>query len=322
MTITRSELLRSGWSISDVRHSVGRGELVRLCKGVYVTRDEAPTDAEQRHMLRAVAFAQRSEYVVSHASAALLHRLPVGGADLGEVHMTRTGRGGHRHEAGRRVHSGQLPPEMLTTVADIPVTTVARTLVDLAKFERLEVAVAAADNALHDRRCDTAEIDDAMYALRGHPYSRRSGHAMALVDGRAESPGETRSRLLLNAGARRAGLVLPTTDVQINVFDEAGRFVGRADGGYPDLGVLWEYDGMSKYSRLLKPGQSALDVILAEKRREERLTELGWVVIRIIAEDLRHPEELLERVASAMARSRRPGWLPPRGTYRVLDPVT
>jgi hypothetical protein len=211
---------------------------------------------------------------------------------------------------------------MITIVADVPVTTVARTLVDLAKFERVEVAVAAADSALHDRQCRKADIDDALCSLRSHPHSRRSSLAMALVDGRAESPGETRSRLILSQGPRRAGLVLPTTDVQINVFDEAGRFVGRADGGYPDSGVLWEYDGMSKYSRLLKPGQSALDVILAEKRREERLTELGWVVIRIIAEDLRRPGELLERVAHAIARSRHPGWLPPRGTYRVLDQMT
>lgn len=317
MTITRAELLESGWSHAEVRHSVERGDLVRLCKGVYITRDEAPTDAEDQHVLRSVAFARRSDYVVSHVSAALLHRLPVGGADLGEVHMTRTGTGGHRHEAGRRVHSGHLLADMITSVAEVPVTTVARTLVDLAKYERLEVAVAAGDSALHNGLCGREELREALAALRGHPHSRRAGRAMALVDGRAESPGETRARLALNGARTPGGLVLPTAELQISIFDESGKFVGRADGGYPELGVLWEYDGLTKYDRLRRPGQSVVDVVLAEKRREERLTELGWLVIRIIAEDLRHRAELLQRLTSAMSRSRCAGWLPPRGTYQL-----
>jgi hypothetical protein len=206
---------------------------------------------------------------------------------------------------------------MVTSVAEVAVTTVARTLVDLAKFERLEVAVAAADSALHSNLCGVSELSETLESVRSHPYSRRSSHAMSLVDGRAESPGETRTRLLLNGGPKGAVIVLPPTDLQVSIFDEKGRFVGRADGGYPEHGVLWEYDGLSKYGQLLAPGQSTLDVILAEKRREERLTELGWIVVRIIAADLGHRADLVERVARAIARSRRPEWLPPRGSYRV-----
>lgn len=322
MTVTRYELLESGWSTSDVRHSVERGDLVRLCKGVYVTRDEVPAEDEQRHVLRALAFAHRSDYIVSHVSAALLHRLPVGGADLTEVHVTRAGLGGHRHEAGRRVHSGQLPSDMITSVAQVPVTSVARTLVDLAKFEPLAVAVAAADHALHSGLCRADDLREALESLRRHPHSRRASQAMALVDGRAESPGETRTRLMLAGALGRGGPVLPRTHLQISIFDEAGQFVGRADGGYPDHGVLWEYDGLTKYGHLRKPGESVLDVVLREKRREERLTELGWIVIRITAADLRDRAALVERVASAISRSRRPGWLSPTGTYRILEPVT
>lgn len=115
--------------------------------------------------------------------------------------------------------------------------------------------------------------------------------------------------------------MLSRSELQISVFDERGRFVGRADGGYPELGVLWEYDGKGKYGALLKPGQSPLDALLAEKRREEQLTELGWVVIRIDAADLRDPDRLIQRILSAVARSSQVGWLPPRGTYKIKKPM-
>lgn len=320
--INRSELLASGASSSEVRHRVERGELVRLCKGVYVPRGEVPSGDEARHLARVRAFAYRSDYVVSHVSAALLHGLPVGGADLSEVHVTRTGLGGQRHESGRRVHAGLLDPRWCVTVDGMQVTTVGRTLVDLATVERLEVAVAAADAALQTKACRLDDIVAALDSVQGHPYSRRALTAILQVDGRAESPGETRTRLALNSsGMRLDGALVPRTELQISVFDERERFVGRADGGYPELGVLWEYDGKGKYGALLNPGQSPVDAVLAEKRREERLTELGWIVIRIDAADLRHPDRLIQRILSAVARSSQVGWLPPRGTYQVKEPM-
>jgi hypothetical protein len=134
---------------------------------------------------------------------------------------------------------------------------------------------------------------------------------MALVDGRSESPGETRTRLVLNAGP------LPKTELQISVFDEYGRFVGRADGGYPEQGVFWEYDGKAKYAALLKPGQTTLDAVLAEKKRESDITELGSTMVRIDMHDITDRARLWDRMARALARSSQPGWLPPRGRYAV-----
>ena len=110
---------------------------------------------------------------------------------------------------------------------------------------------------------------------------------------------------------------LPATELQISIFDERGRFIGRADGGYPDKGLLWEYDGKTKYGRLLKPGQTILDVVLAEKERESEFTELSWGIIRIINRDFAQTAELRDRVARAAGRASRPGWLPPRGTYEI-----
>ena len=314
--------MASGASSSDVRHRVERGDLVRLAKGVYVPRGEVPTDPEGLHLAAAHASALRSDYALSHVSAALLHGLPVGGADLARIHVTRAGRGGQRLQPGRRVHAGLLEPEWCTTVDGIPVTTAARTLVDLATVERLEIAVAAADAAVHAKVCRPADICAALASVKGHPFSRRAVVALSQVDGRSESPGETRTRLTLNRCATDfGGHLLPRTELQVLIFDEQGRFVGRGDGGYPELGVLREYDGKGKYESLLLPGQSPVDAVLAEKKREERLTELGWVVIRIDAADLRDPDRLVQRILAAIARSKRPGWLPPRGSYTIKEPI-
>ena len=300
-------------SAASVRHDVRRGDLLPLCRGVYVPRDDLPLDEQARHRLRVLGSATRSGYVVSHASAAVLHGLPVGWADLSEVHMTRMRHGGGRLEASRRVHAGVLDPEWCMVVDGVLVTTVARTVVDLAKIVPLYVAVGAADAAVHLRLCTMGGLRAALQSVRGHPYSRRSQLAVSLVDGRSESPGESRTRLVLNQAR------LPATELQISIHDELGRFVGRADGGYTEAGVLWEFDGKTKYGRLLKPGQSVLDVVLDEKERESGFTELGWITVRVVNRDFAEAAGLRGRMMRAVDRSTTPGWLPPRGRF-VLTP--
>src|SRR5664279_5423884 len=155
-----------------------------------------------------------------------------------------------------------------------------------------EVAVWEEDQH-RTRVMGVARITDALHSAYRHRGAPRARAALRLADGRAESPGETWTRLALTHPS------LPPCELQIEVYDEHGRFVGRADGGYLEHGVLWEYDGQDKYHRLLAPGQTTLDAVLAEKRRESGFTELGWLV----------PETLRRRMLDAIARSSRPGWL-------------
>jgi hypothetical protein len=207
-----------------------------------------------------------------------------------------------------------LEPEFCTTVDGIPVTTVARSLVDLARTAGWRTAVAAGDAALHGRLCTVQDLAEALEVVRGRPGAHQARWSLALCDPRSESPGETWTRLAL----REAGLA--SSALQISIFDESGRFVGSADGGIPEWGLLWEYDGMAKYDTLLKPGQTVLDAVLAEKRREGSLVELGWLVIRVFNSDFTPPDQLVRRFHEAGARAHRPGWQAPRGSYRIADP--
>jgi len=109
---------------------------------------------------------------------------------------------------------------------------------------------------------------------------------------------------------------LPRLELQIEIRDADDRFVARVDGGYPEHGVLLEFDGMVTYSALLRPGQSASEVVVAEKRREERISALGWLVIRVVWADLQHPSVLIRRIQLACQdRQRLTGMI--RGTARI-----
>ena len=181
-----------------------------------------------------------------------------------------------------------------------PVTSLARTVVDLGCTVPLVQAVAAGDLAL--TRIDCGSIDRVLRGQAGRTGIGRARQAVTLLDPRSESAGESFSRVVFH----RAGL--PAPEPQFSVLTPDGRFVGRCDFGWPEFGVLGEFDGKKKYGRLLrKPGQTAEDVLVEEKRREDRLRTLGWIVIRWMWSDLVHPDPLLRQLREAFARGQRLG---------------
>ena len=121
-----------------------------------------------------------------------------------------------------------------------------------------------------------------------------------LMDGGAESPQETRTRLLLIA----AGFPRPQT--QIVVCNEFGDFIGRIDMGFKEWKVGVEYDGPQHWTN---PDVHARDI--------DRLADLaaeGWTIIRVSRDILRYrPEVFLARVRDAM---RAAGW-PRRDEVRL-----
>lgn len=68
--------------------------------------------------------------------------------------------------------------------------------------------------------------------------------------------------------------------------------------------MIGEFDGKVKYGRLLKPGETPGDTVFREKRREDALRELGYIVVRWIWDDLLHPARLVARVTRALELGR------------------
>ena len=150
----------------------------------------------------------------------------------------------------------------------------------------LEDGVVLLDQLVQKGVVRLPDVRRAAAELPRCPGAARAREAARLADGLAESPQETRLRVLL----ARAGLPAPVA--QYRVFDDAG-FVARVDFAYPDLKLAIEYDGLWHGERT---------AFLADRSRLNRLTAAGWLVLHVTADDLRHPERLVARIVALRAQ--------------------
>lgn len=155
-----------------------------------------------------------------------------------------------------------------------------RTAVDVARRGPVEDAVVLVDRLVQAGAAVLPEVRAAVTALPRCRGSRVAREVAALADGLAESPQETRVRLLIG----RAGLPAPVAQHVVRV---GGRFVARVDFGWPEHRLALEYDGQWHGD----PGQFARD-----RARLNRLTAAGWRVVFVTAADLRRPDLLLARL--------------------------
>lgn len=142
------------------------------------------------------------------------------------------------------------------------------------------------------------------------PGRKAAERVIGFVDGRSDSPGESRSRVAIERGG------LPKPELQAAVYDDAGEFVARVDFLFANLGVIGEFDGMIKYQKELRGSLSPEEVVIAEKVREDKLRALGWVVVRWTWDDLDDPERLLARILAAVRAAR---GVHVRGSWRALS---
>jgi len=298
--LLRSALLTEGLTADEIQRSRRNGTWQTLARGAYCDAGIASSlSKEQQHRLRARALAIRSPHLVlSHLSAATVLRLPLWRQGLEDVHLTRIGISGGRATPGRVVHRAVLAPSEIITVSGVRVTSMARTLVDIACTESMASAVMAADAALQRRWVSSPALTEALDATghrRGAAAARR---ALRFADGRAESAGESMIRVTMQS------LGLPPPTLQIRIYALDGTFLGRVDLGYPELGVLFEFDGLVKYRKPFHPAQDPAQVVVEEKIREDRIRDLGYVVVRFLWADLAEPAAVLAKVEAALARGR------------------
>jgi hypothetical protein len=193
------------------------------------------------------------------------------------------------------IHRARLRDDEICVVHEMPTTMPARTAFDLGRRDRLETAIIRVDalaNATGLKPEDVERVADNHRGARGMVQLRR---VVALMDGGAESPQETRTRLLLIA----AGFPKPQT--QILVVDEYGSFVARVDMGWEEWKVGVEYDGPQHWT---DPEQHGRDI--------DRLADLaaqGWVMIRVSRDILRYrPHVFLARARDAVRAAGWPHW--------------
>ncbi|AMM20450.1 hypothetical protein AX769_10195 [Frondihabitans sp. PAMC 28766] len=304
--IRTADFIRAGRNDRELRRAATAGELVTVIPGVFVRADrwQAATGPD-RHVLRAMAFAPRLDEraVFSHTTATALHGWgslgpPPDLLDVSDPDLSKS-----RRLASARLHVARLSGADLGVVEGLPVTSPARTAVDMVVSQGFRAAVVALDSALHvevesrdprRRRPLTASLltlDDFDAALgrrlpvRGHKHVQR---VRAFANGLAASGGESLSRIVMH----ERGWPAPTLQQPFFVGRE---HIGDVDFWWEEFGVIGEFDGFVKYSRQEHlGGMSPADAAVKEKRREDLLRAHPAVrgFARWMWSDVMHPPRL------------------------------
>jgi len=174
-------------------------------------------------------------------------------------------------------HAAELRPADVTTRHGVPLTTPARTVVDVARTSPFMDGVVVADSAIHQLLASKSNLGRTLADRERWPGSDRARRARSFASGRAESVLESCARVLF----REHGL--PPPELQVILYGTDGGFVGRVDFLWPGHRVVAEADGLLKYS-------GAREAI-AELKRDRLLREAGFDVVHFTwAELFSQPE--------------------------------
>jgi hypothetical protein len=188
------------------------------------------------------------------------------------------------------VHHTVLGPDDVTVLDGLPVTSPERTAFDLGRRLPRTDAIVLLDAMLHQEELDAGAVWELARQRPRWPGSARLREALSLADGRAESPMESRLRLLLHDAG------VPATQPQFEIRDERGSLVARVDLGWPVARVAVEYEGDHHRER---------DQYRRDVARSQSLLRYGWTMLRFTANDvLRRPRETTLAVAAELARHR------------------
>ncbi|WP_125077968.1 DUF559 domain-containing protein [Mycobacterium sp. P7213] len=192
-----------------------------------------------------------------------------------------------RSADGLVVHRREGAP--LSEVAGRPATTPEWTAIEVARTLRRPRALATLDAALRSGTCTRRTLQRAAIRQAGRRGIVAVRELLQLADPLAESAMESESRLMMVDGG------VPTPVLQHQIVDRDNR-IWRVDFAWPEQRVAVEYDGVIWHE--------GPDAFVYERQRRAALQEMGWVVISIIADDVRRrPWETLRRIETQLGRA-------------------
>jgi Protein of unknown function (DUF559) len=247
------------------------------------------------HILRAAAAVIRfgGGAALSHRSAAVLHGIELLTRPGNDI--TITGRPGCGRKGPSHVHLYTTPlrPSEVTRKLGLPVTTAARTVIDLARTLTFVDGVAAADSAIRKGLTSKPDLRTAAAACTGWRGVVRAHRVIEFASGLAESVLESIARVTFDA----VGLPAPRLQVWIATAD--GEVIGRVDFYWEQHKTIAEVDGALKYEQ--DPSRAK-----AQLRRDKRLREAGYEVVHFTwAEITGRPEEVAASIRAAFRAAAR-----------------
>lgn len=281
--ISAQRAYRMGLGADRIAALQRSGILARVAKGWYALE---PVGApERRHVLAARALVRTFDgrAVASHQSAIVWHGLPVLDWSSRTVHLTRSRDEKSRSRRGLVLH----PRPVGWTEVPLEVVDPATAVVQYGHQSGLESAVVAGDAALHEGLLSIEQLAGAVELAERVPGNAASRAALALFDGRSESPGESRLRVRMTTSGYA---VTP----QVTIPGAGG---ARVDLLLDDAPVAAEFDGQGKYT---DPKD-----LFREKIREDRIRDLGWEMVRFVWPELDDLSLIRHRTDRAIDRANR-----------------
>ncbi|WP_394770991.1 hypothetical protein [Lacisediminihabitans sp.] len=306
-----SELRQFDLDGRPFRRAAQRGDAVRIHRGAYLPTKvwHALDRTEQyRHQVIAATGASRTHPILSHRSAAVVWGIPLVGELPRLVDVLASEAAGSRTEGSFRRHATRFLDSDIEIVGGVPVTSLRRTVIDLALVLPFPSAVAALDWAIRPGTTAspkpslaTTDLWDVLTALEVSRGRQRVSRAIQFGDCLSGSPGESLSRATIHE------LGFPAPVLQQRFEDRHG-LIGFTDFWWPQYRLIGEFDGLLKYTRgAFGRTLSVSDIVIAEKKREDRLRALGPSVARWLWEDAIAPPSLFTILRDAGLPSNRKG---------------
>ena len=291
--MTTGELVAAGFTDARTRTLLRHGDLYQVRRGVYADGARAReilaiADGSQLLRLAAAVAVRGAGAVVSHESAAYLYSIDLLTAPETPT-LTCPPHLGWKARPGVRLYAATLPAAHVTTVGRLPVTTPARTVVDLARTLSFRAGVVVADSALYRKLVTKAELTAVLAACPRWPGVRRAAGVIAFADSRAESPLESIARVGF------AGSGLPAPELQVWLGGTVDP-VARVDFYWRQYRTVAEVDGTAKYAN---PERAR-----AQLARDSLLRDDGFEVVHF---SWRQITETEEQVAAAIRTAFRRG---------------
>ncbi|SNR59659.1 Transcriptional regulator, AbiEi antitoxin, Type IV TA system [Haloechinothrix alba] len=296
---TVAQARAAGCDRAAIRRALRSGRWVPLRRGVYVQAAQLAAVAgcpERRHAVdvAAVRLVLGFDAVAGGNSAARILGLDLLDSRVREpVLLTGAAAVKGTHRNGYVLRSAALPSHHRATRHGVPITSAARTVVDLARTRSFAEGVVVADSALRAGLVSIARLRALLGECSTWSGTTRARRVIDFADPLAESVLESLSRIAIHEQN------LPAPRTQVTLGDDRGPRC-RVDFLWDDVRVVGEADGLGKYEP--GDGRSARDVVRTEKRREEWLADAGYEVLRWGWEDANDPPRLARRVRAAFAR--------------------
>jgi hypothetical protein len=296
---TAAELLAQEVSRSQLRQWARDRRVTAVARGVYAPTEWLESLAGDPRRLHAVALnaviRRNPGLVASHESAAYLQGVDVllaAGTTVPPVTLTRRAKEPGRAQVhGALVRAATLPDDHVTTAFGVPVTTVARTVMDIARTSGFTAGVVAADSALHSHVVVKVELAIILEECGQWPGVVRARQVLGFADGRAESALESVARV------RFAEFGIPPPNLQVNIRGKQG-FIGRVDFCWQEYLTIAEADGAMKYD------DQGRERARAQLARDEKFHDAGWGTFHFTWREIFHePAPAIDRLRRTFARN-------------------